>query len=371
MSKDNLHIPDRILLGPGPSGIHPRVLAALSLPPISHLDPFLLGLFLKEQELLRSIFKTRNEWTFSLSGTGTSGMEASFANLIEPGDNVLIGVNGYFGLRMVEIAKRLQANVDTLEVNMGEILTTKSIKEAFNKKHYKLLGLVHAETSTGAEQLNIREISQVVHQQNSLIVLDTVTSLGGIDVDIDGWDVDIAYSASQKNLSAPSGLSPITISPRAREGIQKRKIPVTTFYTDLNAYANYWGGSHIYHHTTSSHLHYSLITALEMVMEERLRDRFNRLLANARMLWEGLEVLGCNPFIPLNYRLPVLTTVVVPQSKDPFKIREELLSKYGIEIASGLGSMKDKLWRIGLMGESSSPDNVSLLLSSLQTVMGK
>jgi alanine-glyoxylate transaminase/serine-glyoxylate transaminase/serine-pyruvate transaminase len=317
------------------------------------------------------IFKTENKWTFALSGTGTSGMEAALANLIEPGDQVLIAINGYFGSRLAEIAARVGAQVDRIECPLGEIFSIETIEAALKKKNYKLFALVHAETSTGAEQLNISQISEVVHRNNALFVLDTVTSLAGIPVEVDEWEVDIAYSASQKSISAPSGLAPITISPRAQNIIEKRTFPVSSFYLDLKAYASYWGENHLYHHTASASLHYAIFTALNMIAEEGLSARFKRHLLNAQILWEGLDKLGCSPFIPIQYRLPVLTTAQVPISVNPHTIRNELLSDYNIEIAAGFGNLKEKVWRIGLMGFSSSKENITLLLAALEQLLEK
>ncbi|HBG75319.1 MAG: hypothetical protein A2X25_12275 [Chloroflexi bacterium GWB2_49_20] len=369
LQTNELNSPQRVLLGPGPSNVDPRVLRVMATPPIGHLDPYLLKLYAEEQILLRSIFKTRNDWTFALSGTGTSGMEAALANLIEPGDSVLIAINGYFGFRLAEIASRVGAKVDRIECPLGDIFTVAAIEEALKNKSYKLFALVHAETSTGAEQLNIKQISDSVHRHNTLFVLDTVTSLGGIPVEVDEWDIDIAYSASQKSISAPSGLAPITVSPRARNIIEKRSTPVSSFYLDLKAYAGYWGDSHLYHHTASASLHYALFTALNMITEEVLEARFMRHSANANILWDGLEKLGCAPFIPIQYRLPVLTTARVPSSVNPHTVRNQLLTDYNIEIAAGFGELKDKVWRIGLMGYSSSQENITLLLAALNLLL--
>jgi len=357
--------PQRFLLGPGPSNVDPRVLRALTNPPVGHLDPYLLKIYAEEQDLLRMLFKTENEWTFALSGTGTSGMEAAMANLIEPDDQVLIAINGYFGARLAEIASRLGAQVDRIECPLGDIFTVETIEAALEKKNYKIFALIHAETSTGAEQLNIKQISEVVHRYNALFVLDTVTSLAGIPVEVDEWVIDIAYSASQKSISAPSGLAPITVSPRAQNIIENRTSPVSSFYLDLKGYAGYWGQCHLYHHTASASQHYALFTALNIIAEEGLQARFNRHMENAQLLWEGLTNLGCAPFIPIQYRLPVLTTAQVPKSINPHTIRNELLSEFNIEIAAGFGDLKEKVWRIGLMGYSSSKENIALLLAAL------
>ncbi len=365
----DLDIPSRILLGPGPSMTVPRVLHAMTTATLGHLDPCLLKLYAEEQELLRFVFQTQNEWTFTLSGTGTSGMEAALANLIEPGDAVLVAIHGYFGERLAEIAARLTATVDRIERPLGEIFTVDEIKAALERKSYNIFAVIHAETSTGAEQLHIREIAAAAHQHGALVVLDTVTSLGGIPVKVDEWEIDLAYSASQKNLSAPSGLAPITVSPRAQALIESRKTPVSSFYLDLKLYANYWGGAHAYHHTASASLHYALREALRILAEEGLEKAFARFRANAEMLWQGLEAIGAPPFIPLEYRLPPLTTARVPEGIDPHAVRSRLLNEYNIEIAAGFGALKDRVWRIGLMGYSSRPENVTLLLDALKEML--
>ncbi len=361
----------RILLGPGPGMPHPRVVRALTAPTLGHLDPELLHLYEQEQELLRYVFQTENQWTFALSGTGTSGMEAALANMIEPGDAVLACIHGYFGGRLADIAGRLGAEVDRLERPLGEIFGVEQIDGALRKKQYKLLTLVHAETSTGAEQLHIKEIADAAHRSGALMVLDTVTSLGGIPVQIDDWGIDVAYSASQKNLGAPSGLAPITVNSRAQAVIEGRKQPVTSFYLDLKQYANYWGGAHGYHHTASSALHIALHEGLRVIAEEGLEHAFARDRSNAEILWSGLEELGIDPFIPLSYRLPPLTTAKVPDGVDPHKVRAQLLSDYNIEIAGGFGGLKDKVWRIGLMGYSSRRENITLLLAALNDLVCK
>jgi len=365
----DLNPPSRILLGPGPGMTHPRVLRALSAPTLGHLDPVLLKIYGEEQELLRYVFQTKNEWTFALSGTGTSGMEAALTNLIEPGDLVLACIHGYFGARLAEIAGRLGASVDRIEKPLGQIFSVEEIESALIKKKYKLMTIVHAETSTGAEQLTIKEIAAAAHKNGTLIVLDTVTSLGGIPVKIDEWDIDMAYSASQKNLGAPSGLAPITVGPRACEVIARRTKPVSSFYLDLKQYANYWGGAHGYHHTASANLHFGLREGLRVIAEEGLEQTFARLRSNAETLWNGLEEMDTPPFIPIEYRLPPLTTAKVPTGCDPHTLRARLLEEYNIEIASGFGALKDQVWRIGLMGYSSRKENITLFLAALREIL--
>ncbi len=359
----------RVLLGPGPSMAHPRVMRALSAPTVGHLDPELLSLYAEEQELLRTLFQTKNEWTFALSGTGTSGMEAALVNLVEPGDDVLVAIHGYFGERLAEIATRLGGQVDRITRPLGEIFTLEEIESALKQKSYKVFAIVHAETSTGAEQLYIKEIADLAHRHGALVLLDTVTSLGNIPLNIDEWHVDAAYSASQKGLGAPSGLAPITIGDRAKSKIQNRKSPVASFYLDLHAYANYWMDGHAYHHTASANLHYALTEGLRVIVEEGLENTFARLRSNAETLWRGLEDMDLPPFIPLEYRLPPLTTAQVPPGVDPHQIRVRLLHEYNIEIAAGFGSLKDKVWRIGLMGYSSRKENITLLLGALRELL--
>lgn len=360
---------ERILLGPGPGMAAPRVVRAMATPPVGHLDPDLLAIYAEEQELLRYVFQTQNEWTFALSGTGTSGMEAALSNLIEPGDNVLVAIIGYFGERLAEIAARQGANVDKISKPLGEIFTVEEIETALKEKAYKVFAFVHAETSTGAEQLHVKEIVAAAHKQDALVVMDTVTSLGSIPLKVDAWDVDVAYSASQKGLGAPSGLAPITVNARAREVIEKRIKPVSSFYLDLKQYANYWNGAHGYHHTASASLHYALREALRMIYEEGLENIHTRMRVNAGQLWQGLEAIDVVPFIPLDYRLPPLTTAQVPSRVDPHSVRMQLLREYNIEIAAGFGSLKDQVWRIGLMGYSSRKENITLFLAALEELL--
>ncbi len=355
----------RVLLGPGPGMTHPRVSRALSTPTLGHLDPELLKIYGEEQELLRYVFQTKNTWTFALSGTGTAGMEAALTNLVEPGDHVLACVHGYFGARLAEISMRLGGAVDRIERPLGEIFNVEEIDSALKKKKYKIMTLVHAETSTGAEQLYIKEIAGTAHRYGALIVLDTVTSLGGIPVKIDEWDIDMAYSASQKNLLSPAGLAPITVGPRALEAIENRSKPVSSFYLDLKQYSNYWADPHSYHHTASASLHFGLREGLRIIAEDGLEDTFARYRANAEALWSGLEAIDVRPFIPIEYRLPSLTTARVPQGIDPHHVRSQLLTEYNLEIAAGFGALKDQVWRIGLMGYSSRKENIALLLAAL------
>lgn len=359
----------RILLGPGPSTVSPRVLRAMATPLLGHLDPEFLALMDEIQEMLRLLFRTKNELTLPLSGTGTAGMEAALCNFIEPGDNVLVASMGYFGDRMQEIAGRYGAKVDRLERPWGEVFDPGEIEAALRQKKYKLLALVHAETSTGACQPGIPDIAAAAHRYGALLVLDTVTSLGGLPVEIDAWEVDVAYSASQKCLSAPPGLAPITISPRARQVLSKRKTPVANWYLDLTGLEKYWGHERVYHHTAPIALNYALREALRLVMEEGLEARFTRHRANARLLWQGLEALDLPLLVPYEHRLTTLSTPQIPPSADDLAVRSRLLNDFNIEIAGGFGPLKGKVWRIGLMGFSSRRENVTLLLAALEQIL--
>lgn len=359
----------RILLGPGPSTVSPRVLRAMATPLLGHLDPEFLALMTEIQEMLRALFRTKNELTIPISGTGTAGMEAALCNFIEPGDNVLVASMGYFGDRMQEIAGRYGAMVDRLERPWGEVFDPDEIEAALRQKKYKLLAMVHAETSTGACQPGIPEIAAAAHRYGALLVLDTVTSLGGLPVEIDAWEVDVAYSASQKCLSAPPGLAPITISPRARQVLSQRKTPVANWYLDLSGLEKYWGQERAYHHTAPIALNYALREALRLVMEEGLEARFTRHRANAKLLWQGLEALDLPLLVPYEYRLPTLSTPHIPASADDLAVRSRLLKEFNIEIAGGFGPLKGKVWRIGLMGFSSRRENVTLLLAALEQIL--
>lgn len=365
----DLNTSPRILLGPGPSMVAPRVYRSLSAPLVGHLDPEFLQLMQEVQKLLRYVFQTENELTVPISGTGSAGMEASLCNFIEPGDRVLVAILGYFGERMFEMAGRYGAQVDRIEKPWGQVFDVDEIKSALGKNKYKLLAMVHAETSTGAWQPGIADIATAAHQAGSLLVLDTVTSLGGLPVEIDAWDVDIAYSGTQKCISAPPGLAPLTISPRARDILRSRQTPVRNWYLDLTMLEKYWGNERTYHHTAPISMNYALREALRLVAEEGLQARFERHVANAKLLWDGLEALDLSLLVPTEYRLPTLTTPLVPAGVDEVEVRKRLLNEYNIEIAGGFGPLKGQIWRIGLMGFSSQRENVTLLLAALREIL--
>mgnify|MGYP001822642037 CR=1 FL=1 len=367
----DLNISPRILLGPGPSMVAPRVLNALSYPLVGHLDPQFLTLMQEVQQLLRFVFQTENELTVPVSGTGSAGMEAALCNFIEPGDNVLVAVLGYFGERMVEMAGRYGAQVDRIDRPWGEAFDPDEIKAALGQKKYKLLALVHAETSTGVLQPGIAEIAAAAHDNGALLVMDTVTSLGGMPVEIDAWGVDVAFSGTQKSMSAPPGLAPLTISPRAREVLRNRSVPVGNWYLDLSLLEKYWGSERTYHHTAPINSNYALREALRMVAEEGLEERFARHRSNAEVLWAGLEDLDISLLVPEENRLTTLTTAVIPPGVDDLGLRKILLNEFNLEIAGGFGPLVGQIWRIGLMGYSSRLENVILLLAALREVLQK
>lgn len=359
---------NRILLGPGPSMVDPRVLRAMATPLVGHLDPYFLKIMDRTKELLKYVFETQNDLTIPISGTGSAAMEASMANMIEPGDNVLICVNGYFGLRLADMAKRYGANVSTINRSWGEIFTVSEIKEAIKSSSAQIVGIVHAETSTGACQ-PLGDIAKVVHDLGGILVVDAVTSLGGLSVGVDEMGIDICYSGTQKCLSCPPGLGPITLSHRAEEKLSKRGTPVANWYLDLSMVQKYWGSERAYHHTAPISANYSFYEALRIVAQEGLEDRWERHRRNATMLWEGLEDLGLMCHVAEEHRLPSLTTVRVPENVDEAMVRKTLLQDYNIEIAGGLGELKGKVWRIGLMGFSSRAENVLVLLAALKKIL--
>jgi alanine-glyoxylate transaminase/serine-glyoxylate transaminase/serine-pyruvate transaminase len=339
------------------------------MPTIGHLDPEYLVVMDELQELLRFVFQTKNELTLSISGTGSASMEAALCNFIEPGDKVLVLVIGYFGERLCDMAARYGAVVDRIERPWGEVVDPDEVSSALKEGKYKMVALVHAETSTGARQPDVDTISRAAHDQGALVVMDTVTSLGGLPVKIDDWGVDIAYSGAQKSLSSPPGVAPLTVSERAREVMVERKTQVANFYLDLNSLEKYWGEARAYHHTAPTNLNFALREALRLVVEEGLEPRYARHQSNAEYLWAGLEDMGFKLLVPEAIRLPTLTTPVLPPEVEDAEVRQRLLEDYNIEIAGGFGPLKGKIWRIGLMGYSSRRENITLLLSALREIL--
>lgn len=366
---DQLDLPPRLLLGPGPSNAHPRVLAALAMPPIGHLDPKYLEIMNEVKDLLRYTWQTANEFTISASGTGSAAMEATLANTVEPGDVVLVGINGYFGHRLIDMASRYGADVRTFSTDWGKAFTLEEITAAVAEHEPKVLALVHAETSTGARQ-PLEGVSDVCQKYGSMLLIDTVTSLSGVPLFLDEWGVDMAYSGTQKALACPPGLGPLTLGPRAIEALNNRKTPVKNWYLDMSMISKYWGtGKRVYHHTAPVNMNYALREALMLVVEEGLENRWQRHQDAADLLWAGLEDMGLKCYVDQEIRLPTLTTVCIPDGVDGAAVAKQLMADYNIEIAGGLGDLAGKVWRVGLMGHNARPENVMLLLAALKKVL--
>lgn len=361
--------PARLLLGPGPSMVHPRVLRAMSAPLIGHLDPEFLHLMDGIQQGLRDLFQTRNRFTIALSGTGSAGMEAALVNVIEPGDAVIVGVNGLFGARMATIIERCGGRPIRVEASWGRILEPATIEQALARSApVKAVALVHAETSTGVHQ-PIEPIGTFCRQRGTLFVVDAVTSLGGLPVQVDDWGIDVCYSATQKCLSCPPGLAPLTLSDRALDAIRSRRRPCQSWYLDLSLIADYWSeAKRAYHHTAPISLLYALREALRLIEEEGLKLRFARHRLHSAALMAGLEALGFRPFAEEGHRLPTLNSVTLPAQVEEAAGRGALLHEFGIEVGGGLGAVQGKIWRIGLMGESATRGNVLTLLSAIETI---
>ena len=358
--------PDRLLLGPGPSNAHPTVLQALARTPIGHLDPLYVELMGEVQELLRYVWQTDNRLTIPMSGTGSAAMEATLANTIEPGDKVLVAVKGYFGLRLVDMAGRYQADVVTVERPWGEAFTLEEIEQALATHRPAILAMVHAETSTGICQ-PMEGIGELCRQYNCLLLLDTVTSLGAVPLYLDDWKVDLAYSCSQKGLSCPPGLGPFTMGPRAEAKMMGRAGKVPNWYLDVTLLNQYWGSDRVYHHTAPVNMNFGMREALRLLTEEGLESSWSRHRSNAERLWSGLERLGLELHAPEHLRLPTLTTVRIPEGVDGKAFTLHLLNKHGIEVGGGLGALAGKVWRIGLMGYNSQSANVDRLLNLFES----
>lgn len=355
----------RVLMGPGPSDVDPRVLEALSRPTIGHLDPAFLEILNGIRELLQYTFMTRNEMTFAVSGTGSAGMEACVVNLIERGDAMLVCINGVFGKRMADVAERCGAEVSTVEVDWGKAFSPGQIADALDKRPAKVVGIVHAETSTGVCQ-PLEEISQIVHEHGALLLVDAVTSLGGMKVDVDGWRIDACYSGSQKCLSCPPGLAPVTFNEAAMNVIGNRKTKVQSWYLDMSMIRRYWGSERLYHHTAPVNMNYALLESLRIIQEEGLEARWRRHATNHKILKAGLAAMGIRYLPEPGYELPMLNAVSIPQGVDDVAVRKQLLNEFNIEIGGGLGDFKGKAWRIGLMGSACTLSNVMLALAAIE-----
>lgn len=377
IADDHFLIPDaampprRLLMGPGPSETHPSVLAALARPTVGHLDPFFLQLMNELQEMLRQVFQTRNRLTLAVSGTGSAGMETCLVNLISPGDRVVVGVNGVFGGRMREVAQRAGADVLAIERPFGEVFSLEEIEQAIKKHSPKVVGLVHAETSTGAMQ-PLEGVAELVHSAGALLVVDCVTSLAGCPIPIDDWGIDAAYSGTQKCISCPPGLAPVTFGPRAEEVLRNRSHRVQSWYLDLGLVSNYWAEtSRAYHHTAPINMNYALHEALRIVLQEGLPARFERHRFHHSALKAGLEAIGIQFAVATDHRLPMLNAVLIPEGVDDAAFRGRLLRDFWIEIGAGLGPLKGRTWRIGLMGETARASHVLLFLAAVENCLAK
>jgi alanine-glyoxylate transaminase/serine-glyoxylate transaminase/serine-pyruvate transaminase len=363
------HPSARLLMGPGPSNVHPRVYLAMGKPMLGHLDPDFIRIMHQVQELLREAFATGNSLTIPISGTGTAGMEAAFVNVVEPGDKVLICVNGFFGERMVEIAGRCGAEVKTLSGPWGKPFEPAEVEKELRAFRPKVLALVHAETSTGVLQPLEDFPAMMKKFPETLLLVDTVTSLGGHPVKVDEWGIDICYSGTQKCLSCPPGLAPITFSPKAVERIKNRTRKVQSFYLDMDTLGKYWGSEITYHHTAPVSMNYALLEALRIVHEEGLDRRFERHRRNHLGLVAGVEAMGLKMFVDPPHRLWSLNTIAIPEGIDDARVRKSLLEEYDLEIGGGLGPLKGKIWRVGLMGYNSGAKNALFFLTVLEQTL--
>ena len=360
--------PLRRLMGPGPLDVHPRVYKALSSPVIGYMDPVYLKVLDRIGELLPPVFGQKSGVTNAMPGTGSSGMEAAVANLLEPGDRVLVCVHGYFGDRVRQMAERQEAEITVLEEDWGNPIDPQRVEDALKQGPYKLMTVVHAETSTGVLQ-PMDDIARLAKEYDTMLLLDTVSSLGGIEIKVDKWGVDVCFSCSQKCIGCPPGLAPITFSDRAVEMVKNRKSAVRSWYLDLSLIEKYWGNERVYHHTSSSTLNYALLEALLLIHEEGLHVRFTRHLKNHKALVAGIEALGLKMLVDEPYRLPTLNTVVIPEGVDDLKLRRYLLEKFKLDIGGGFGSLAGKVWRVGLMGYSSSADNVLFFIPTISRAL--
>jgi alanine-glyoxylate transaminase/serine-glyoxylate transaminase/serine-pyruvate transaminase len=365
-----LSTPERLLLGPGPSNAHPAVLQAMNTPPLGHLDPAFLAVMDEIQSLLRYVWQTENPLTIAVSGTGTAAMEATIANVVEPGDVVLVGVIGYFGNRLADMAGRYGADVRSITKPWGQVFSLDELRTAVQTHRPTILALVHAETSTGACQ-PLEGVGELCREFGCLLLIDTVTSLGGVPIFLDEWGVDLAYSCSQKGLGCPPGASPFTMSPRAVEKLQQRQTKVANWYLDMTLLNKYWGSERVYHHTAPINMYYALREALRLIAEEGVENSWRRHQENVEYLWQSLEDIGLSLHVQREYRLPTLTTVRIPEGVDGKAIARQLLLEHNIEIGGGLGELAGQVWRVGLMGFNSRKENVDRLIEALQQVLPK
>src|SRR6185436_12218763 len=360
--------PIRTLLGPGPSPVNASVLAALSLPVVGHLDPKFLEIMDQSMAMLREVFQTKNRLALPMSGTGSAGMETCFVNLIEPGESVLIGVNGVFGTRMVDVAQRCGAQVETVDADWGTALDAEKFKTALAQKKYKVVAVVHAETSTGVLQ-PLDDIAKLVRESGALFLVDAVTSLGGAPVRVDELGIDACYSGTQKCLGCPPGLSPVTFSERAVEVIRNRKVKVQSWYLDLSMIEKYWGSERVYHHTAPISMNYALHESLRIVLEEGLEKVWQRHRQVHENFIREMRKLELEPAVAESIRAPMINTMRIPEGVDDAKVRQRLYDDFNIEIGAGLGPLKGKVWRVGLMGHGARAENVEILSQALKQLI--
>jgi alanine-glyoxylate transaminase / serine-glyoxylate transaminase / serine-pyruvate transaminase len=361
-------IEEILLMGPGPSCVPPEVYTALSRKTLGHLDPYFLEIAEELKEMLRRIMNTKNNLTIPISGTGSAGMEAAFVNLVEPGDRVLILLNGVFGMRMQDVAGRLGAKVDILEFPWGTPVGLEAAEKKIRQESYKIVAVVHAETSTGVRN-PVAEIGAFLKGSETIYLVDTVTSLGGIEVCMDDWNTDVLYSGTQKCISCPPGLAPLSFSDKAMAKVNGRKTKVPNWYLDLTLIANYWGQNRVYHHTAPVNMLYGLYQALLLIFEEGPDKVFQRHRENHLALVNGLKELGLAMLVEEPYRLPMLNAVYVPDGVNELPVRQRLRSEFKIEIGGGLGPLAGKIWRIGLMGHTAKRENVDRLLLALRKAL--
>ncbi len=359
---------ERVLMGPGPSNVPPRVLQAMSAPCIGHLDPYFLSVMDETQRLLRFLFQTKNSLTIPVSGTGSAGMETCFVNLVERGEEVVVCVNGVFGTRMADIVSRVGGRLIRVEGEWGRAIDPETVRNAIRGRSPKLVAVVHAETSTGVCQ-PLEDIARIAREAGALFLVDMVTSLGGMEVSVDGLGIDAAYSGTQKCISCPPGLAPISFSDAAVKVLEERSTLVPSWYLDMSMVRAYWGAERKYHHTAPINMIYGLREALRIIGEEGIDARWARHRLNHRALVAGLEAMGLKMLVPESERLPMLNAVRIPEGASDTKVRKALLGEFGIEVGGGLGSLEGKVWRVGLMGHSSTKKNVFLFLSALETVL--
>jgi alanine-glyoxylate transaminase/serine-glyoxylate transaminase/serine-pyruvate transaminase len=361
--------PARLMLTPGPSSVDPRVYRAISTPLVGHLDPWFHAMMGEVQTLLRQVFQTENKTTFPISASGSGGIEAAVFNPLEPGDTALICVNGTFSERMAEIAERTAAEVIRVEAPMGRTVDPDDVRRAGKGKKIKILGVTHGESSTSVAS-DLDAYRKVADEFGALLVADCVSTLAGMPINVDRQRIDICFSGSQKAISCPPGLSPITVSPRAEEVLRARKTRVQSWYFDLTTTMNYWGKERTYHHTAPISLIYGLREALRIVMEEGLEARWERHKQIRNALLAGIEAMGIEPFVenPAERQVTV-TGIKIPEGIEDAKVRRQLLDEFGIEIAGGMGPVKGKIWRVGLMGYTAQRSNVLLFLAAFEKVL--